>query len=154
MKSKAFERREFLRQAVGAAALLPLADCRILAGPWQQSADATQPPAIPKHGSFSEADDKFLEELERANFRYFWEQTNPDTGVIRDRCNATKPNGGDLGSIAATGFGLTALCIGDQRGYVTHTEAKTRIVNTLRFLWKKMPNHRGFFYHWANINTG
>ena len=28
------------------------------------------------------------------------------------------------------------------------------LLNTLRFLWKKLPNHRGFFYHWANINTG
>ena len=24
----------------------------------------------------------------------------------------------------------------------------------LRFLWKKLPTHRGFFYHFANINTG
>jgi hypothetical protein len=25
---------------------------------------------------------------------------------------------------------------------------------TLRFLWKKMPTHRGFFFHFADINTG
>ena len=25
---------------------------------------------------------------------------------------------------------------------------------TLVFLWKKLPTHRGFFYHFANINTG
>jgi hypothetical protein len=37
---------------------------------------------------------------------------------------------------------------------VSHYEARTRVANTLKFLWKKMPNHRGFFYHWANINTG
>ena len=24
----------------------------------------------------------------------------------------------------------------------------------MRFLWKKLHNQRGFFYHWANINTG
>jgi hypothetical protein len=59
-----------------------------------------------------------------------------------------------LASIAATGFGLTALCIGDKRGYVSHVEARGRALNTLRFLWKKMPDHRGFFYHWANVNTG
>ena len=28
------------------------------------------------------------------------------------------------------------------------------MLNTLRFHWRKLPNHRGFFYHWANINTG
>ena len=59
-----------------------------------------------------------------------------------------------MGSIAATGFGLTALCIGEKRGYISHAEARERVLNTLRFHWRKLPNHRGFFYHWANINTG
>ena len=73
---------------------------------------------------------------------------------MQDRCNARNPVTSELGSIAATGFGLTALCIGEKRGFVGRPEAQTRALNTLRFLWKKLPNHRGFFYHWANINTG
>src|ERR1700760_2637316 len=112
-----------------------------------------QGPKAPANG-LSDADDQFLEDLGHASFEYFWEQANPETGIVRDRCNAIKPSGNDLGSIAAVGFGLTALCIGDQRGWVSHNEAKTRALNTMRFLWKKMPNHREFFYHWANINTG
>jgi hypothetical protein len=59
-----------------------------------------------------------------------------------------------VGSIAATGFGLTALCIGEERGLVTTADAEKRVLTTLTFLWKKLPNHRGFFYHFANINTG
>ena len=59
-----------------------------------------------------------------------------------------------LSSIAATGFGLTALCIGDKRGFVPYAEARARALKTLRFLWTKLPQHRGFFYHWADINTG
>ncbi len=51
-------------------------------------------------------------------------------------------------------FGLTALCIGEKRGFISYTEARNRALNTLRYLWKKLPNHRGFYYHWANINTG
>ena len=103
---------------------------------------------------FSAGDDALLEKLERASFRFFWEQANPETGLVRDRCNVRKADKSDLGSIASTGFGLTALCIGAKRGYVTHAEARGRALNTLRFLRKKMPNHRGFFYHWANVNTG
>ena len=61
---------------------------------------------------------------------------------------------GVVASIAATGFGLTALCIGEQRGFVTRSAALERLFSTLNFLWKKLPHHRGFFYHWANINTG
>ena len=59
-----------------------------------------------------------------------------------------------MASIAATGFGLTALCIGDRRGFVTRSEARQRVISTLEFLAKKVPNHRGFFYHWGDINTG
>ena len=57
-------------------------------------------------------------------------------------------------SIASTGFGLTAICIGEKRGYIFRSEAEQRVLNTLRYLSRKLPNHRGFFYHWANINTG
>ncbi len=95
-----------------------------------------------------------LEELERSTFLYFLEQVNPATGIVRDRCNVRAPDKSELGSIAATGFGLTGLCIAEKRKLISYSEARDRVVAALRFLWKTMPNHRGFFYHWANINTG
>jgi hypothetical protein len=143
------------------ATLLSLGDLSILGAPGQRapakapgSKSSGQSPSGAKGHVLSEEDDTFLENLERASFQYFWDQANADTGIVRDRCNAITSSGGSLGSIAAMGFGLTALCIGDKREYVTHTQAHARTLSTLRFLWKKMPNHRGFFYHWANINTG
>ena len=50
--------------------------------------------------------------------------------------------------------GLTALCIGEKQRFITLSEARGRVLVTLRFLWKKLPQHRGFFYHFANLNTG
>ena len=101
-------------------------------------------------------DDAFLEELESRTFQYFWEQADADTGIVRDRCNIVKPDNNPLGSIAALGFGLTALCTcREKRKFISHLEAaRGRVLNTLRFLWKKLPNHRGFFYHWANVDNG
>jgi hypothetical protein len=99
-------------------------------------------------------DDQFLNELENASYLYFWEQQNPKTGMVQDRCDLRGNTPGVVASIAATGFGLTALCIAEKRGFVTRTAALERIFTTLNFLWKKLPQHRGFFYHWANINTG
>src|SRR5947207_2275886 len=40
------------------------------------------------------------------------------------------------------------------RGYISRAEARERVLTTLRFLHDKLPNHRGFFYHFANVNTG
>lgn len=73
---------------------------------------------------------------------------------MRDRCNVRAPDKNDLGNIAATGFGLTAICIGEKRGYISNAQARERVVKTLQFLWKKLPTHRGFFWHWTNVNTG
>ncbi len=99
-------------------------------------------------------DDAFLEELERATFRFFLEQSDPDTGLVKDRHNVRATGKNTVSSIAATGFGLTAFCIGAERGYIPNAEAASRILNTLDFLYSNMPVHRGFFYHWADLKTG
>ena len=120
---------------------------------------ATQPlsqlsPDLPKASYLSPSDDAFLEQMQKAIFQFFWEQTNPATGIIKDRCNVRGIDNGILGSIAATGFGLSAICIGAKRGYVSTSQARQRVLNTLRFLWRKLAHEHGFFYHWANINSG
>jgi hypothetical protein len=102
----------------------------------------------------SEQEIAFLDELEKQNLRYFLEQAHPKTGLVKDRCNVRANDTTIVASIAATGFGLTALCVGRERGWISFGEAKERALVTLRFLWEKMPNHRGFFFHFANINTG
>jgi hypothetical protein len=92
--------------------------------------------------------------LEKASFLYFWEQANPYTGLVKDRCTVHTADKGIVASVAATGFGLTALCIGHERGYVSLSDVRGRVTAALRFLEGGMPTHRGFFYHWANVNTG
>ncbi|MFL6447221.1 MAG: glucoamylase family protein [Bryobacteraceae bacterium] len=126
-----FSRREWLGLFMAGAAMA------------QQPASALKP-----------EDDAFLDELERASVLFFWEQANPETGLVKDRCHIRIDDNSIVSSIAATGFGLTALCIGEKRGYIPPAQARQRVLTTLRFLWKAMPNHRGFFFHFANINTG
>jgi len=103
---------------------------------------------------FSADDQRFLEEMERANFLFFWEQANPYTGLIKDRSQANGPDPRDVASIAATGFGLTALCIADQHGWEKPGKLKERARNTLRFLLKRAPHEHGFFYHFMQMHTG
>jgi hypothetical protein len=137
-----------------AAALAPFSGALSAFG--QSAAVKAAPPVKTPGSPFSAEDDQLLDELERLTCCYFFEQANPETGLVKDRCNARKAatDNGIVASIAATGFGLTALCIGDMRGYISRSEARDRVLTTLRFLHDKLPNHRGFFYHFANINTG
>jgi hypothetical protein len=113
-----------------------------------------RPAAPPAPTSLSPQDDQLLDEIEHSSFLFFWEQANPPTGLIKDRCNVRVADTTTAASIASTGFGLTAICIGEKRGFVSYTEARLRVIQCLSFLWHKLPTHRGFFYHFANIDTG
>src|SRR5579862_6167563 len=99
-------------------------------------------PAPPPDKTFlSPDDDQFLDEIERTTLCYFWEQANPQTGLVKDRCNARKASTDNavVASIAATSFGLSAICIGEKRGFISLNEARARVQNSLRFLWKTLP---------------
>jgi hypothetical protein len=96
----------------------------------------------------------FLDEVQKANFQFFWDQSDPTSGLTKDRCDVRAADNSNVASIASTGFALTALCIGEKRGWVTLAEARRRALITLRFLWHSMPNHRGFYFHFANLKTG
>jgi hypothetical protein len=140
--SHSFSRRDFLRQMGIAGVSLPLASMPAWAD--QQPLQLSPPPTLPPF-TLSPEDDQFLNEMESANALYFWEQGSPKTGMVKDRCNAQTNDQGTVASIAATGFGLTALCIADQRGFIPADAALERVFAALRFLWKKVPQHRGFF---------
>src|SRR5712691_8310444 len=66
-----------------------------------QNQKTNPPPAAPTN-SLSAADDQFLDELERLNFQYFWEQASPQTGLVKDRANVQINNNSNVASIAAT----------------------------------------------------
>ncbi len=154
---KEVSRREAIKRIIGMTAAVLTTDWavapRLLVSSASEDVSACPAPALTP-GSLTPEDDQFLEELEHANFLFFWEQANPQTGLVRDRFNFQVPTSNAVASIAATGFGLTALCVGHKRGYVSLADARGRALTTLRSLWKKLPTHRGFYFHWADINTG
>jgi hypothetical protein len=150
--SNLLPRRKFLRQLLGVGGAIPLLHCVTSAAGQGEPGDA--PGVLPSPSSLLPEDDEFLNELEKVNFQYFWEQTNPNTGLVKDRCNVRGNDNGTVASIAATGFGLTALCIAEERQFVSSGAAADRALQTLAFLSARVPTHRGFFYHWADVNTG
>ncbi len=99
-------------------------------------------------------DDGLLEEISQCAVRFFWEQASPVTGLVKDRARADGSDTRDLASVAATGFGLSALAIADQRGYVDGDKIVERVRTTLRFLANRLPTVHGFYYHFVNMNNG
>jgi hypothetical protein len=111
-------------------------------------------PVPPPNPGYTGTDDQLMDDIERAAFDFFWTEASPNTGQIKDRAFATGSDTRKMSSIASTGFGLTALCIGDKRGYGNSAQIKARVITTLDFLANKMPHQNGFFYHFVDIESG
>ncbi|MBV8205548.1 MAG: hypothetical protein JO041_02045 [Acidobacteria bacterium] len=139
-------RREFLRVAAQLASVLPFAAYPGCGGSSGASSTPTPTP-------LALTDDEFLDAVERAAFLYFWEQAGAATGLVKDRALAAGSDSRTLSSVAATGFGLAALCIADQRGYMDSATVKARVLATLNTLLNQ-PGENGFFYHFVDMNTG
>lgn len=129
----------------------------LLAGPlWSGCARTT---AVPERSSsrkpLTDADSRLLEELERTAVRFFQEAAHPETGLVMDRKLADgQPDARTIGSIAATGFGLSVLCLGHARGHAVRDELKSQVRRTLRWLHDHQPREHGFFYHFFHFGTG
>ena len=95
------------------------------------------------------ASDHLLDEIERRACRFFYEMADPNTGLVRDRATASEPYAPSVSSIAATGFGLSALAIAAKRRYIDRTlaeahESKRRmhLLTQLVTRWQKTPETR------------
>jgi len=147
-------RRRLLRQMAGMGLALPLARLPLTAWGQEDAGPPAGPALPPQPGSLTPQDDAFLNDLEHAGFLFFWEQGNPLTGLVKDRCDTRARDSSVVGSIASTGFGLTAICIAHMRGFVSYADARLRVLKGLSFLWHKLPTHHGFYFHFTNIDTG
>jgi hypothetical protein len=165
--SAVLSRRATLRQIVGAAAAfsLPYPLLALGAAPQRQGPPILPPlpPAAPATASstsaatryrFSPQEDAFLEDIQRTTFQFFWDSVDPAVGLVKDRSLARQQDARNVASIAATGFGLTALCIAAQRNWQPRDFILQRVLATLHFALEKLPNEHGFFYHFMKMDTG
>jgi hypothetical protein len=98
-----------------------------------------------------------LDSIQRTAFQYFWWESNATTGLIRDRSQSGSPS-----SIAAQGFGFTAIAIGIDHGWITRAEGAARVRLGLETLWNKPQGtatsgtigYKGFYYHFLDMATG
>ena len=108
----------------------------------------------------SPADESFLEDLQRRTFQFFLDHADPETGLVLDRARADGGAHGPehpsyrIASSASTGFGLTALCIAAERGWVTRDEARARVLKTLDYYARRAAREHGWFLHWSDARTG
>lgn len=100
--------------------------------------------------------DSELESLQRDTFNYFLRWTNPDNGLVLDKNAPDWP-----ASIAATGLALAVYPVAVERRFISREAAVKLVLTTLRFFWNSCQSpepdstgHRGFYYHFLDMQTG
>lgn len=94
------------------------------------------------------SDEELLDKVQEATFRYFWDGADAASGMARER------TGADVVTTGGTGFGVMAICVAAERGFVTRGEACARINRIVDFLDTKATKYHGAFSHWIDGTTG
>lgn len=94
-------------------------------------------------------DTEFLDMVQRATFRYFWDYAHPTSGLARERTNS-----GNTVTIGGSGFGVMALLVGVHRGYITREQGRDRLLKIVNFLTNRAQRYHGAFSHWVDGQTG
>lgn len=95
------------------------------------------------------SDDELLTMVEEATFRYFWDFANPVSGLSREGSFHSP----EICTTGGSGFGVMAILVGIERGFITREQGLQRMLKITGFL-EKADRFHGAWPHWFNGNTG
>ena len=102
------------------------------------------------------SDDSLLTLVEYRTFQYFWDGAEPVSGMARERYhvdNIYPDNDKNIITTGGSGFGLMAILVGIERGFITREEGYSRISHIVGYL-RKADRFHGAWPHWMNGETG
>nr|WP_299384040.1 glucoamylase family protein [Allomuricauda sp.] len=99
-------------------------------------------------------DTELMDLTQRETFKYFWDFAESNSGGARERYHVNDPSrDSHVVTAGGTGFGLMAILVGIERGYVTREQGVERLSKLLDFLHDANRFH-GAWSHWINGNNG
>ena len=94
------------------------------------------------------SDDDLLTLIQSQTFKYFWDFGHPSCGMARERNTS-----GDVVTTGGSGFGIMAMVVAMERGFISRTDGITRLDKILGFL-ETCDRFHGVWPHWLNGVTG
>ncbi|MEA5128852.1 MAG: glucoamylase family protein [Proteiniphilum sp.] len=95
------------------------------------------------------SDEELLTLVQKQTFSYFWDFGHPVSGMARERSTS-----GNTVTTGGTGFGIMAMIVATERGFITKEEALNRIQTIVTFLKTQATRYHGAFAHWIHGETG
>lgn len=95
------------------------------------------------------SDEALLDLVQRQTLKYFYDFGHPVSGLARERSTS-----GETVTTGGSGFGIMAMIAGAHRGFITRSDALSRIQKITNFLLTKADRFHGAFPHWLNGSSG
>lgn len=95
------------------------------------------------------SDNALLDKIQQQTFKYFWDFGHPVSGMARERNSS-----GETVTTGGTGFGIMAIVTAVNRGFITRTEGRDRVLKITNFLTTNCTRYHGAFAHWVNGTSG
>jgi hypothetical protein len=94
-------------------------------------------------------DDELLTMLQEACFHYYWEAADRNSGMTRENI----PGDDRMVATGASGFGISTLIVGVDRGFITREQGVERLTKIVGFL-EHAQRYHGAWSHYMDGGTG
>lgn len=98
-------------------------------------------------------DSELLDIVQEATFQYFWDAAEPNSGMARERYHLDENTDGDIVTSGGSGFGLMAIIVGAERGFISRNDAVSRFEKIVAFL-ENADRFNGVWPHWLSGQSG
>jgi hypothetical protein len=114
----------------------------------------TEEPIVDNPNPVTYTDTEVMDKVQMDAFKYFWDYANPNSKLARERYHVEDvSNDANVVTTGGSGFGLMTIIVGVERGFVTKSEAVSRLTIALNFL-ENADRFHGAWPHWMDGNTG
>ena len=102
------------------------------------------------------SEEQLLDTVQYQTFQYFWDGAEPTSGLARERIHLDgvyPQNDQNVITLGGSGFGVMAILVGIERGFITREEALTRFQKITEYLARADRFH-GAWPHWLDGPSG
>ncbi|MGK6311971.1 glucoamylase family protein [Neorhizobium sp. DT-125] len=97
--------------------------------------------------------DDCLDGIQSQTFKFFWDGAHPESGLPFDKCYASGAPSPSTVSVSGVGFGILAIIVATERGWIGRAVALERLATMLDHL-ERSPRFHGAFAHFIDGATG
>jgi len=99
------------------------------------------------------SDETLMTMVQKQTFQYFWVGAEPVSGMAPERIHFDSEYDANIVTTGGSGFGIMAVLVGIERGFITRKEGLARLEKITT--WLEMADRfHGVYPHWLFGNTG